>query len=154
MADNKEFKYLEAASLGDLATITQQWVETSAFAEIKGCDQDAVRRAARRGDLEATKVFGVVLFKMPEYSEKNAAWTPEEGSSRSTREDGRKRYELWLLDGDEFTQAQEMFGDQLIDPRAKRAAKKAASDQATLADAPVEAAADSLDTNPFAGLLK
>lgn len=152
MADNKEFKYLEASTLGDLATITAQWTETAGFAAIKGCDQDDVRRAARRGDLEATKVFGVVLFKLPDFSEKNDAWVPSEGAGRSVREDGRKRYELWLLDGEEATDAKALYGDNLVDPRAKRAEKKAA--QPTLADAPA-AAPDTLDTsNPFAGLIK
>lgn len=119
----------------DLSMIAKL-LTTAQLAAKKECDQSAIRRAAKAGDLPSYDILGRKGFDPEDETVIN--WVPPEGSSRAVREDGRKRYIIYLNDDEVAAVNAAYVGDDgnplLQDPRiaakARRAARKAAKEAA------------------------
>jgi len=104
---------LDAELLSRLVTATE-------LAEIVGCRPATVRKAAKRGEIPGTFV---VVRKTLFDREVAGKWTPPEGGRRvSQREDGRRRYQIYLTDEEAATLMK--GGYEVIDPRVAAKARR------------------------------
>jgi len=133
---------MDITKLESLLTVAQ-------VAELHDVPTRVVRKAAKNGTLPGTiKVLGKYGFD-PELVE---SWEPPEpgtfGVRASAREDGRRRYRIYLTEAESVTLLGQGF--EVTDPRAaakaRRAAKKAA-EASGVAEAPVSSAEEE---DPFA----
>ena len=104
---------------GNVVTLKQ-------YAETHGLDYDALRRHARRGNVDGAFKFGKT-WGIPANA---PVPTLPESSSRAVRKDGRKRFTVWCNDAEYDAVVGIVGADNVVDPRAvareKRAARNAA----------------------------
>jgi len=119
MSDTGALEGIDLSQLAKLITVQD-------VAEMFDVEPRIVRRAARKNEIPGTvKVLGKIGFD----PDKVADWVPLEAGERRgrvTREDGRRRYRIYLSE-DEFKALKDEH--EIVDPRiasrARRDAKKA-----------------------------
>jgi len=115
-------------------------------AELKNCPVSVVRRAARKNEIPGeVEVLGRTGFD-PDLV---MAWTPKEGTPRTVREDGRRKYWVWANEA-EVSEMTEL-GYEVVDPRvAARARREARKAKKAASGSDAETKAVSEPEDPFA----